>query len=386
MVHIPHPGPGPDAAVLPTVLDTVGATPMIALRHLTDESDASVVLKLERCNPGGSIKDRPAWHIVRKAEQDGLLAAGGTIIESSSGNFGISLAMIGAARDYRVIVIVDPKVTATNLAMLHAFGAEVIVVDEQDDTGSYHKTRIALANRLHREIPGSFRPDQCFNPLNSEAHYRDTAVELVDQSGPALAAVVATVSTGGQLGGISRYLREHAPQVHVAGVDAVGSTVFGGEAHSYLIPGVGLGWTPANVDDLSRLDSVYKVSDEDAFLACRVLARAEGVLVGGSTGAALCVALRLARQHGAGRSVALLAADSGERYLHTIYNDDWLAEHGLSPDTSPEELHRRVERLTPYSVQPAQTANYRPELAEQLGSPYASAGDRLPTAAGRPRS
>ncbi len=383
MVHVPCPCPELNGPAFPTVLDTVGTTPMIGLRHLTGESDASVVVKLERCNPGGSIKDRPAWHIVRKAEEEGLLRPGGTLIESSSGNFGISLAMIGAARDYRVIIIVDPKVTATNLAMLQAFGAEVIVVHEQDDTGSYHKTRIALANRLHREIPGSFRPDQCFNPLNSQAHYRETAVELVDQTGPALAAVVATVSTGGQLGGISRYLRENAPEVHMAGVDAIGSAVFGGRSHSYLIPGVGLGWTPTNLDDLSRLDSVYKVSDEDAFLACRVLARSEGILVGGSTGAALCVALRLARHHGAGRSVALLAADSGERYLHTIYNDDWLREHGLCLDTSAAELHRRVDRLVPYSVQPSQTANYRPELAGELDSPHAPEDDRRPAAVSR---
>ncbi|CCH31237.1 cysteine synthase family protein [Actinosynnema sp. NPDC047251] len=379
MAHVPHPCTGPDGR-LPTVLDTVGTTPMIGLRHLTRTSDAAVVVKLERCNPGGSIKDRPAWYIVRRAEEEGLLRPGGTVIESSSGNFGISLAMIGAARGYRVIVIVDPKVTATNLAMLQAFGAEVIVVHEQDDTGSYHKTRIALANQLHREIAGSFRPDQCFNPLNSLAHYHGTAVELVDQTGPGLAAVVATVSTGGQLGGISRYLREHVPDVHVVGVDAVGSAVFGGDSHSYLIPGVGLGWTPANLDDLSRLDSVYKVSDEDAFVACRVLARAEGILVGGSTGAALCVALRLAREHGAGRSVALLAADSGERYLHTIYNDDWMKEHGLTLDTSPDELHRRAEDLVPHSTEPVETANYRPELAGELGSPHA------PADLGRPAS
>ncbi|RKT53739.1 PLP-dependent cysteine synthase family protein [Saccharothrix australiensis] len=385
MVRVPFPRTDPNDVTAPPVLDTIGGTPMISLQHLTRPTDAAVVVKLERCNPGGSVKDRPAWHIVRKAEEDGLLRPGGTVIESSSGNFGISLAMIGAARGYRVIIIVDPKATATNLAMLHAFGAEVIVVDEQDDTGSYHKTRIALANRLHREIPGSFRPDQCFNPLNAQAHHRDTAAELVDQAGPGLAAVVATVSTGGQLGGISRYLREHAPEVHVAGVDAIGSTVFGGESHAYLIPGVGLGWTPTNLDDLSRLDSVYKVSDEDAFLACRVLARSEGVLVGGSTGAALCVALRLARRHGADRSVALLAADSGERYLHTIYDDDWLRGHGLSPDTSPAELLRRVDRLVPYSTHPAGTANYRPELAGELGSPHAPADGHRPAATTRPR-
>ncbi|WP_245573906.1 PLP-dependent cysteine synthase family protein [Amycolatopsis nigrescens] len=354
------------------VVGTIGGSPLVGLRRLAGTHGAAVLAKLERCNPGGSVKDRPAWYIVRRAEQNGLLSPGGTIIESSSGNFGISLAMIGAARGYRVIVIVDPKTTAANLAMLRAFGAEVIVVDEQDDTGSYHKTRILLANRLHREIPGSFRPDQCFNPLNAQAHYAGTAVELIAQAGSGLAAVVLTVSTGGQLGGMSRYLAEHAPHVRVVAADAYGSAIFGDLSHAYLIPGVGLGWTPSNIDDLSRVDSIFKVSDEDAFLACRVLARHEGILVGGSTGAALCVALHLAQQYGPDRAVALLAADSGERYLQTIFDDGWLTERGLSADTSMAELHRRVDRLTPYSVCPLETANYRPELAGELESPYAA--------------
>ncbi|WP_380705817.1 PLP-dependent cysteine synthase family protein [Salinithrix halophila] len=352
-----------------TLLDTVGQTPLIRLQNLVEDQDSELLLKMERTNPGGSIKDRPALYIIEEAERRGWLKPGGTIIESSSGNFGITLAMIGAAKGYRVIVLVDPKTTPVNLAMMKAFGADVRVVTEKDDSGSYHKTRIALANRLHREIPGSFRPDQCFNPLNSEAHYRQTAQELMEQCQGKLDAVILTVSTGGQLGGFSRYFKEHAPHIRVIAVDAVGSTIFGGKAHSYLLPGMGLSWTPPNIDDLSRIDEIYKVPDEDAFLMCRLLARYEGVLGGGSTGAGLVVAWKLVQEWGSGKRIACLAPDNGERYLPTIYNDVWMKERGLNVEIEPMGLRRRVRELVPHSRYPVETANYQPELVEILDCP-----------------
>lgn len=238
------------------LLETIGNTPLIELRNTTASTEGRLLFKYERGNPGGSIKDRPALFIVTEAEKRGLLKPGGTIIESSSGNFGISLAMIGAAKGYRVIILVDPKTTATNLALLKCFGAEVIVVTEQDDSGSYHKTRISLANKLASEIPDAFRPDQCFNLLNSTAHYQGTAREIFADCPDNVAAIVAAVSTGGQLGGISRYTKTYRPDVKVIGVDAVGSSIFGGESHSYLIPGIGLAWTPCNVA-VENIDSVY---------------------------------------------------------------------------------------------------------------------------------
>lgn len=354
---------------LPEILDVIGSTPVVRLRNLTTHREAELVVKLECANPAGSLKDRPAWYIVEHAERTGALPAGGTIIESSSGNFSIALAMIGAARGYHVIAIVDPKLTPTNRALLEAYGAEIIVVEERDDSGSYHKTRIALANRLHEEIPGSFRPDQCFNPLNAEAHRTTTARELLAQT-PDLTAVVCTVSTGGQLGGIARAVKEHAPHVEVVGADVEGSAVFGGEPHAYLTPGVGLGWTPANLSDLSLVDEVYKVTDEDAYQACRTLVRAEGLLAGVSTGAALTVALAKAMRGRAGGQVAFLAADRGERYLATAFDEDWLREHRLTRTTSPADLRRRAEELVPYSTRPAEEcANHRPGLADELGAP-----------------
>lgn len=354
---------------MPEILDAIGGTPVVGLRNLTTLDEAQLVVKLENANPAGSLKDRPAWYIVEHAERTGRLRPGGTLIESSSGNFSIALAMIGASRGYRVVAVVDPKLTATNRGLLEAFGAEIVVVDEPDDSGSYHKTRIELANRLHRETPGSFRPDQCFNPLNGEAHYRATARELLAQTRD-LAAVVCTVSTGGQLGGIARAVKEHAPRVAVIGVDVHGSTVFGGEPHGYLIPGVGLSWTPANLPDLSLLDEVYLVTDQDAFRACRTLVRSEGLLAGVSTGAALTVALGRAMRAGPGRQVAFLAADRGERYLATAFSDDWLTAHGITTATDPESLRERARQLTPHSTKPAEEcANHLPDLAAELGSP-----------------
>ena len=353
-----------------TIIDLVGNTPLLRLGNMVSDGDANIFFKCESANPSGSIKDRPARYLVEAAERRGLLKPGGTIIESSSGNFGISLAMIGAVKGYRVIVLVDPKVTATNYAILKAYGAEVIVVREKDDCGSYHKTRIALANRLHREIPGSFRPDQCFNVENIEAHHRHTAREIDARfdGGPDL--VIVPVSTGGQIGGIAKYLSETRPEARVIAVDAVGSTIFGGMAHGYLLPGMGLGWTPPNITDLSHIDAVYKVPDEDAFVMCRGLARNEGILAGGSTGAVALVALKYARLLGAGRDIVCIASDGGERYLATIFDDAYMTEHGFPLEESVAEIRERAGRLVSYSDHPIETANYKPGLATALGSVY----------------
>jgi len=351
-----------------TVCDTIGKTPLLRLQRLVIAQDAELWVKWERTNPAGSIKDRPAKYIIEEAEQRGLLALGGTIIESSSGNFEISLAMIGAAKGYRVIILVDPKTTPTNLAILKAYGADVIVVTEQDDSGSYHKTRIALANRLAREIPGAFRPDQCFNLLNSAAHEYQTAGEVLEQCGDQLDVIIAAVSTGGQLGGLARHLKQVAPHVQVVGVDAHGSTIFRGPAHPYLIPGIGLSWTPDNLD-VTLLDRVFKVPDEDAFLACRALAQSEGILAGGSSGAVLMVGLHYAQQLPPTARIVCVLADGGERYLQTIYSDEWMQSHGLPTNITPAELRQRALHLPVYSKHPSERANYRPDLVGILDVP-----------------
>ena len=350
------------------LLETIGNTPLIELRNTTVSTEGRLLFKYERGNPGGSIKDRPALFIVTEAEKRGLLKPGGTIIESSSGNFGISLAMIGAAKGYRVIILVDPKTTATNLALLKCFGAEVVVVTEQDDSGSYHKTRISLANKLADEIPDAFRPDQCFNLLNSTAHYQGTAREIFADCPDNIAAIVAAVSTGGQLGGISRYTKTYRPDVKVIGVDAVGSSIFGGESHSYLIPGIGLAWTPCNVA-VENIDSVYKVTDEAAFVAARCFTRNEGILMGPSSGACALVALTIAKQLSPLDCVVCIISDGGERYIQTLFNDTWMQTNHFSTETGLEKLLELTKEVVPWSVHPAQNTNYKPELVSKLCVP-----------------
>ena len=350
---------------MPTITDLCGDTPLIYLQNIIEPK--RVFYKLEQVNISGSIKQRSAQFLIEQAEQAGHLLPGGTIIESSSGNFGIACAMLGAAKGYKVIILVDPKVTPTNYALLKAYGAEVIIVRQRDESGSYHKTRIALANKLHQEIPNSFRPDQCFNKGNSTAHYLTTAPELLAQC-PNLDVLIVTISTGGQIGGMSRYFHEHSPRTKIIAVDAVGSTIFGGNAHSYLLPGMGLSWTPTNLDHLEYLHAIYKVADEDAFLACNLLAKEEGLLVGGSTGAATVVALKMALTDPDER-IAVLACDSGERYLDTIFNSTWLREHNLATDCSVKDLKQRALATPLYSDQPLTMANYQSHLAEELKCP-----------------
>lgn len=350
------------------LLETIGNTPLIELRNTTTSTEGRLLFKYERGNPGGSIKDRPALFIVTEAEKRGLLKPGGTIIESSSGNFGISLAMIGAAKGYRVIILVDPKTTATNLALLKCFGAEVVVVTEQDDSGSYHKTRISLANKLADEIPDAFRPDQCFNLLNSTAHYQGTAREIFADCPDNIAAIVAAVSTGGQLGGISRYTKTYRPEVKVIGVDAVGSSIFGGESHSYLIPSIGLAWTPCNVA-VENIDSVYKVTDEAAFVAARCFTRNEGILMGPSSGACALVALTIAKQLSPLDCVVCIISDGGERYIQTLFNDTWMQTNHFSTETGLGKLLELTKEVVPWSVHPAQNTNYKPELVSKLCVP-----------------
>ncbi|OXS54080.1 cysteine synthase [Cohnella sp. CIP 111063] len=352
--------------VIANILETVGNTPLLTSPNSNRADEGQLLFKYERYNPGGSIKDRAALFIVEEAERRGWLKPGGTIIESSSGNFGISLAMIGAAKGYRVVILVDPKTTSANLALLKGFGAEVIVVTEQDDSGSYHKTRISLANRLAREIENSYRPDQCFNLLNSEAHFRTTAREIVEACSGRLAAFVTAVSTGGQLGGISRYLKTYVPEAQVVGVDAVGSTIFGGDAEAYRIPGIGLSWTPDNLN-VEDVDSVYKVADEQAFLSARAFARNEGILMGPSSGACALVALKIAQELKPGQRVVCMVSDGGDRYVQTLFNDEWMDSQGFAAYADVAEIREAARQLRPWSGKPA--GNYRPELTAKLDVP-----------------
>lgn len=352
--------------MIKNILDVVGNTPIVKLNNITDKDNANILLKYERTNPGGSIKDRPAKFIIEEAERRGLLKPNGTIIESSSGNFGISLAMIGAAKKYKVIILVDPKVTETNYALLKAYGAEVIVVTEKDDCGNYHKTRISLANKMANEIENSFRPDQCFSYLNSQAHYLSTVREIISDCNENLAAIVIPVSTGGQIGGISRYIKEFYPHIKIIGVDAEGSVAFGGIPHLYKIPGIGLGWTPNNID-INLIDEIYKLKDEAAFVTARIVARQEGILIGPTSGASLLVGLHLASQFPNTKNILCMGADGGDRYVKTLFNDEWMKENEFSLDTNTSTLNLFLKELNPLNKELCE--NYQEELIQTLNVP-----------------
>jgi cystathionine beta-synthase/cysteine synthase A len=352
------------------ILETIGETPMISKLNMNSESEGKICLKYERNNPGGSVKDRPALYMINEAEKRGWLKPGGTIIESSSGNFGISLAMIGAARNYRVIILVDPKTTASNMALLKSFGAEVVVVTEKDDCGSYHKTRIALANKMAREIDNSFRPDQCFCLLNSKAHYDITAKEILQDCENNLSVFIAPVSTGGQLGGISRFLKEKNPDIKVVGVEAEGSIIFGGVPHSYVTPGIGLGWMPNNIQP-EYIDEAYKIPDEQAFLTARAVAQNEGILIGPSSGACVLVALKLAQQLKENHRIVCMISDGGERYTSTLFNDDWMAAQGFSTGdtTDIESIRKMACNLQPCCFEKSIALHRLAYLEEQMQIP-----------------
>ncbi|MCR4830247.1 MAG: cysteine synthase family protein, partial [Pseudobutyrivibrio sp.] len=239
---------------------------------------------------------------------------------------------------------------------------------EKDDCGSYHKTRISLANKLSTEIENSFRPDQCFNLLNSEAHYQSTAREIVQDCDGKLDMVIAPVSTGGQLGGISRYIKKFFPETLVVGVDAQGSAVFGGEAHSYKIPGIGLGWTPVNLD-MNIIDAAYKVSDEHAYMMARAMAKHEGVLMGPSSGACMLIAAHYAKKLGKNRRIVCMVADGGDRYIQTLFSDEWLKEQNMDLSTDVELLKKIASEQSPYATDSDKMKNYHPELVSGLSIP-----------------
>lgn len=314
------------------VTGCLGQVPMVRLNHISRVApDHELILKLESCNPGGSIKEKNAAYLVSQAETRGELRPGGTIIESSSGNFGMALAAVGAIRGYRVIIVIDAKTSPTMKRMLSAYGAELVTVplEARDASGSMQVARMEKALELARTIPGAWYPCQHKNPENPEVHALYTGPEIVDCLGEAPDAVVVGVSTAGQVSGIARYFRQNHPRTRIVAVDVSGSVVLGTPAHAYKMTGLGLSFVPPNFDG-SLIDAAYSVSDRLAFSLCHAMARHEGLLLGGSTGAVVAGGLAYARTQRPGQRIVLLNPDRGDRYLETIYNPDWLEEQGLA--------------------------------------------------------
>jgi cystathionine beta-synthase len=318
-----------------TIIDLVGDTPLVKLNRLTDGIAATVLVKLEYLNPGGSSKDRIASRIIDAAEQDGLLKPGGTIVEPTSGNTGVGLALVAQQRGYRCVFVLPDKVGEDKINVLTAYGAEVVVTPTSvppEHPDSYY----SVSDRLAAEIPGAFKPNQYFNPNGPRSHYETTGPEIWRDTDGRITHLVAGVGTGGTITGTGRYLKEVSEgRVRIVGADPEGSVYSGGTGRPYLVEGVGEDFWPGAYDP-TVVDEVIAVSDADAFRMTRRLAREEGILVGGSSGMAVAAALRAAKDLGTDDIVVVILPDGGRGYLAKIFNDRWMQSYGFSevPDES----------------------------------------------------
>jgi cystathionine beta-synthase len=310
-----------------SVVDLVGNTPLVKLSSVAADVPATVLAKVEYFNPGGSVKDRIAVRMVDAAEASGALRPGGTIVEPTSGNTGVGLAMAAAVRGYRCVFVMPDKVAAEKVALLRAYGAEVVTTPtavERDSPESYY----SVADRLTREIPNAFQPNQYFNPMNPRTHYDATGPEIWRQTEGKITHFVAGVGTGGTISGISKYLKEQNPEIRVIGADPEGSIYTTPIPRPYKVEGVGEDFWPGTFDR-SLVDEFIMVTDRDAFAITRRVTREEGILIGGSGGLAVWAALEVAKREGPDALVVVLLPDSGRGYLSKIYNDDWMRENGF---------------------------------------------------------
>lgn len=298
--------------VVNSIADLIGQTPLIRLQRIVKPGMANVYVKVESFNPGGSIKDRIALGMIRDAEERGLLRPGGTIVEPTSGNTGIGLAMIAAARGYRLIVVLPETMSVERRMLMAAYGAEFVLTPGAEGMNG----AIKEAKRLLSENPDYFMPQQFENPANPEAHRRSTALELLEQLN-GIDAFVAGIGTGGTISGVGEILKARLPEIQIIGVEPAASPVIsGGKPGPHKIQGIGAGFIP-EVLNRTIIDQLIPVSNEDAFDAARRLAREEGILVGISSGAAVSAALQVAGNLGEGKNVVVIAPDTGERYLST---------------------------------------------------------------------
>lgn len=315
-----------------SVADLVGNTPLVQLTRVTDGIAATVLAKVEYLNPGGSAKDRIARRIIDAAERDGLLRPGGTIVEPTSGNTGVGLALVALQRGYRMIFVVPDKFAGEKVAALKAYGADVVVTDTSvppEDPRSYY----SVSDRLVSEIPGAFKPNQFANQNGPLSHYESTGPEIWRDTDGTVTHFVAGIGTGGTISGTGRFLHEASGgAVRVVGADPEGSIYSGGPLHGYLVEGVGEDFWPETYDP-TVVDEIHRVSDAESFAMTRRLAREEGLLVGGSSGMAVVAALRTARDLPADAVVVVLLPDHGRGYLSKFYDDDWMRERGFEIDT-----------------------------------------------------
>ena len=365
-----------------TVIDLIGDTPLVKLNHVTEGIAATVLAKIEYLNPGGSSKDRIATRIIDAAERDGLLKPGGTIVEPTSGNTGVGLALVAQQRGYRCVFVLPDKVGEDKRNVLTAYGAEIVVTPTAvapDDPESYY----SVSDRLAAEIPGAFKPNQYANPNGPRSHYETTGPEIWRDTEGRVTHFVAGVGTGGTITGAGRYLREISDEtpmgrVQIVGADPVGSVYSGGDGRPYLVEGVGEDFWPGAYDP-SVVDRVVAVSDQQSFDMTLRLAREEGLLVGGSCGMAVVAALEVARELGPDDVVVVLLPDGGRGYLGKIFNEGWMRRHGFAAATgSPTVADLLGEQRRPL-------AHVRREhtVGEAIAALESSAG-ALPVVAAEP--
>jgi cystathionine beta-synthase len=334
------------------ILETIGNTPMVKLNTITKDIPATVLAKIETTNPGNSIKDRMALKMIEDAEKNGLLKPGGTIIEGTSGNTGMGLAIAAVIKGYKCIFTSTDKQSKEKFDALRAFGAEVIVcptnVDPEDPRSYY-----SVSSRLEREVPNSWKPNQYDNLSNSEAHYEQTAPEIWEQTEGKITHLVAGVGTGGTISGIAKYLKEKNPAIKVIGIDTYGSVfkkyketgVFDkDEIYPYVTEGIGEDFLPKNVN-FELIDHFEKVTDKDAALMTREVALKEGIFAGNSTGSAVAGVLQLKGMFKKDDVVVIIFPDHGSRYMAKMYNEDWLRERGFLKDEklTAQDIIRKKE-------------------------------------------